>query len=280
MRASRSQGAFGHARRVAVAALVAMSLGLMTLVIGQGLSTIALVRAVEEIALGAIVVALLAGAVAFVAVHLAGWRDPESEDDFEELVRHSEELAREGLAVEPEEAEFMELDPLDDGDFEELVRDALDDLPDLLRNALAHVAVVISDGGRARGAYGLYQGDGTIGRERSRPHSDLQGHDQARLRTRSRPPARSGHQDRAPRARPTMWASTSWAYHASIYSLPVPDQGEPHMPEAVIVDAVRTPIGRAVKGSLKSVRADDLAAIPLKAIVERNPQVEQTSIGT
>ena len=51
------------------------------------------------------------------------------------------------------------------------------------------------------------------------------------------------------------------------------------MPEAVIVDAVRTPIGRAVKGSLKSVRADDLASIPLKAIVERNPQVEQTSIG-
>lgn len=51
------------------------------------------------------------------------------------------------------------------------------------------------------------------------------------------------------------------------------------MPEAVIVDAVRTPIGRAVKGSLKSVRADDLAAIPLEAIVERNPQVEQTSIG-
>jgi acetyl-CoA C-acetyltransferase len=51
------------------------------------------------------------------------------------------------------------------------------------------------------------------------------------------------------------------------------------MPEAVIVDAVRTPIGRAVKGSLKSVRADDLAAIPLRALVERNPQVEQTSIG-
>jgi acetyl-CoA C-acetyltransferase len=51
------------------------------------------------------------------------------------------------------------------------------------------------------------------------------------------------------------------------------------MPEAVIVDAVRTPIGRAVKGSLKSVRADDLAAIPLKALIERNPQVEQTSIG-
>jgi acetyl-CoA C-acetyltransferase len=46
------------------------------------------------------------------------------------------------------------------------------------------------------------------------------------------------------------------------------------MPEAVIVDAVRTPIGRAVKGSLKEVRADDLAAIPLRALIDRNPQVD------
>jgi acetyl-CoA C-acetyltransferase len=45
------------------------------------------------------------------------------------------------------------------------------------------------------------------------------------------------------------------------------------MPEAVIVDAVRTPIGRAVKGSLKDMRADDLAAVPLVALQERNPEV-------
>jgi acetyl-CoA C-acetyltransferase len=51
------------------------------------------------------------------------------------------------------------------------------------------------------------------------------------------------------------------------------------MPEAVIVDAIRTPIGRAAKGSLKSVRADDLAAIPLRELIARNPQVEQASIG-
>jgi predicted Zn-dependent protease with MMP-like domain len=145
---------------VAVAAVVAFALGLVALVVGQGFSSIGIVRAVEEIALGAIVVAVLVGAAAFMAVRLAGWRDPESEVEFDELIRHSEELAREGLVVDPEESEFMELDPLDDGDFEELVRDALDDLPDLLRNALAHVAVVISDGGRAQGAYGLYQGDG------------------------------------------------------------------------------------------------------------------------
>src|SRR5437588_8859904 len=46
------------------------------------------------------------------------------------------------------------------------------------------------------------------------------------------------------------------------------------MPEAVIVDAIRTPIGRAVRGSLKTVRADDLAAIPIKALMERNPAVD------
>jgi acetyl-CoA C-acetyltransferase len=46
------------------------------------------------------------------------------------------------------------------------------------------------------------------------------------------------------------------------------------MPEAVIVDAIRTPIGRAVKGSLKDVRADDLASVPLKALIERNPGVD------
>jgi acetyl-CoA C-acetyltransferase len=46
------------------------------------------------------------------------------------------------------------------------------------------------------------------------------------------------------------------------------------MPEAAIVDAIRTPIGRAFKGSLKDVRADELAAIPLRALQERNPDVD------
>src|SRR5437764_1505092 len=51
------------------------------------------------------------------------------------------------------------------------------------------------------------------------------------------------------------------------------------MPEAVIADAIRTPIGRAAKGSLKSVRADELAAIPLKALIERNPALDPKSVG-
>jgi acetyl-CoA C-acetyltransferase len=45
------------------------------------------------------------------------------------------------------------------------------------------------------------------------------------------------------------------------------------MPEAVIVDAIRTPIGRAIKGSLKTVRADELAALPISTLIERNPEV-------
>src|ERR1700704_3803347 len=171
MRSSRPpRSASGQLRRVGMAALVALSLGLVTIVVGQGFSSIGAVRALEDIALGVIVAAALMGSVAFVAVRMAGWRDPESESEFEEIVRQAETLARDGLAVEPEEAEFMELDPLDDSDFEELVRDALDDLPDLLRNALTHVAVVISDGGQARGAYGLYQGDGAT---RSNAHDRI-----------------------------------------------------------------------------------------------------------
>ncbi|MGQ3121985.1 MAG: beta-ketoacyl synthase N-terminal-like domain-containing protein, partial [Aliihoeflea sp.] len=45
------------------------------------------------------------------------------------------------------------------------------------------------------------------------------------------------------------------------------------MPDAFICDAIRTPIGR-YGGSLSGVRADDLAAAPIRALVERNPHVD------
>jgi predicted Zn-dependent protease with MMP-like domain len=81
-------------------------------------------------------------------------------EEFEMLVRNSERLARENLAADPDEGDFLTLDPRRPEDFEELIREALDDLPDLLHKALDHVAVVISDKGRRHRAYGLYQGDG------------------------------------------------------------------------------------------------------------------------
>jgi len=49
------------------------------------------------------------------------------------------------------------------------------------------------------------------------------------------------------------------------------------MTEAYICDAVRTPIGRYA-GALSSVRADDLAAIPIKALIERNPGVDWSEL--
>ena len=49
------------------------------------------------------------------------------------------------------------------------------------------------------------------------------------------------------------------------------------MTDAFICDAVRTPIGR-YGGALAGVRADDLAAIPLKALMDRNPQVNWASV--
>ncbi len=45
------------------------------------------------------------------------------------------------------------------------------------------------------------------------------------------------------------------------------------MPEAVIVDAVRTPIGRAFKGSLAQLRPDEMGAFVVDALLERNPEV-------
>ena len=49
------------------------------------------------------------------------------------------------------------------------------------------------------------------------------------------------------------------------------------MAEAFICDAVRTPIGR-YGGALSSIRADDLAALPLSALMQRNPAVDWTKV--
>ena len=147
-------------RRILFAAAIALSVGLATIVVLQGFSPSFPVRLVEAVGVAVVATVAFGVLVVTVASRLASYRDPETEEEFEQVVRRSERLARDGVAADPEEMEFMDLDPLDDEDFEELVRDALDDLPDLLRNALEHVPVVISDHGRKHRAYGLYMGDG------------------------------------------------------------------------------------------------------------------------
>ena len=49
------------------------------------------------------------------------------------------------------------------------------------------------------------------------------------------------------------------------------------MPDAFICDAVRTPIGR-FGGALAQVRADDLGAVPLAALIKRNPRVDWQAV--
>jgi predicted Zn-dependent protease with MMP-like domain len=149
-------------RRILFAAAIALCVGLSAVVMLQGFSSDSTVKAIETLAIIATGAAVVFGGAMAIGLRLADWREPASEEDFEQVVLRAERLAREGVAADPDETEFLDLDPYDDDDFEELVRDALDDLPDLLRNLVENhnVAVVISDGGRRRRAYGLYHGDG------------------------------------------------------------------------------------------------------------------------
>jgi len=46
------------------------------------------------------------------------------------------------------------------------------------------------------------------------------------------------------------------------------------MAEAVIIDCLRTPVGKAPRGALRHTRPDDLAAVVIRALVGRYPQVK------
>ena len=148
-------------RRILLAAAVALSAGLAVVAALTGFSDSTPIRLIQGVAFVVLLIFGVGGAMGALGVRMAGWSEPESEEEFERIVERAERLGREGTAAEPDEMEFADLDPLDDEDFEELVREALDELPDLLQRALGrNVAVVISDGGRRNRAYGMYHGDG------------------------------------------------------------------------------------------------------------------------
>jgi predicted Zn-dependent protease with MMP-like domain len=155
-------------RRVLVCALVSLTIGLGVVSLFAGASDSFLLKLLQGVAIFGAGAVILGGAVVFALVRLAGWRDPESEVDFEAIVRRAERMAAEGPAPEPDEydpEDDLELfDPHDQADFKALVRVAIDELPLEFHRALEHVAVVVSDGGRRRRAYGLYQGD-TVARD-------------------------------------------------------------------------------------------------------------------
>src|SRR5438876_9746402 len=61
-------------------------------------------------------------------------------------------------------------------------------------------------------------------------------------------------------------------------STPPRPKGDFAMPEAVIVDAIRTPIGRAFKGSLAQQRPDEMGAHVVDRLLERNQEVKADSV--
>jgi predicted Zn-dependent protease with MMP-like domain len=151
-------------RRIAFTTVLCLAVALTVAVLVNGLAASGWLRVLEVLAVVVSCAAVVALAIGLLVSKMAHYEDPEDEAEFERLVVRSEELARENLAAEPEEGEFLELDPYNPVDFETLVREALDDLPDLLIKALHRVPVVISDKGRKANAYGLYQGD-TVARD-------------------------------------------------------------------------------------------------------------------
>ena len=151
-------------RRIAFTTVLCLAVALTAATLLQGLSPRGWLRFAEVLAIVVVCAAVAALAIGLAVSKMANYQDPEDEAEFERLVIRSEELARENLAVEPDEGEFLELDPYDPVDFETLVQEALDDLPDLLIKALERVPVVISDKGHKVRAYGLYQGD-TVARD-------------------------------------------------------------------------------------------------------------------
>jgi predicted Zn-dependent protease with MMP-like domain len=146
-------------RRILFSALAALIVGLGVVSMVAGFSDSFPVRLLQGVAVFAAGAVILGGAVIVVMIRLAGWQDPVSERDFEMIVERAERLAVEGDAVEEEPEDDELFDLTNEEDFKALVRSALDDLPIEFHRALEHVAVVVSDDGRRRGAYGLYQGD-------------------------------------------------------------------------------------------------------------------------
>jgi predicted Zn-dependent protease with MMP-like domain len=155
-------------RNILISALAALTVGLGAVSLVGGFSDSFAVRLLQGLAVFGAGAVIIGGAVLLVMIRLAGWRDPESEEDFEALVQRAEQLAAGGYDAEPEDDEAEEddelFDPGNEEHFRALVRGAIDDLPLEFHRALEHVAVVISDGGHRRRAYGLYQGD-TVARD-------------------------------------------------------------------------------------------------------------------
>jgi len=152
------------ARRVLLSAAAALVVGLGAVSVVFGLSQRQPFRLLQVLAIVGAAILLVAFVITLISSRMAGWRDPVSERDFDRVVERSERLAAGDESDDGEDwgddEDDLGLDPYDEAEFRILVERALDDLPAEFTRALHDVAVVVSDGGRRRRAYGLYHGDG------------------------------------------------------------------------------------------------------------------------
>lgn len=158
-----------HRGQIVLAALAALTAGTGVVTLMTGFSNSTIVQLLQGLAVFGLGVLIIVGVVVLALVRLGGWKDPESEYEFEQLVCRAEQLAAENSWGELGDFRVLPvggLDPADDEEFNALVRSALDDLPLEFHRAFEHVAIVVADGGATarvgrfrRGAYGLYQGD-------------------------------------------------------------------------------------------------------------------------
>ena len=148
-------------RRILISALAALTVGLGAASLIAGFSDSFPVRLIQGLAVFGAGAVIIGGAVVLTMIRLAGWREPESEMDFEAIVERAERIAA-GDAFDDTDYDLEDedlFDPYEEEDFRALVRGAVDELPLEFHRALEHVAIVISEGGRRQRAYGLYQGD-------------------------------------------------------------------------------------------------------------------------
>jgi predicted Zn-dependent protease with MMP-like domain len=151
-----------ESRRILLSALAALTLGLGAVSLVGGFSDSFPLRLLQGVAVFGAGAVIVGGTVLLAMMRLANWKDPEDELDFDAIVERAEWLAAHG---EDADLDDEDDDEDDEGDeFDLLLRDAIDELPLEFHRALEHVAVVVSNDGSRRRAYGLYQGD-TVARD-------------------------------------------------------------------------------------------------------------------
>ena len=196
-------------RRILGSALAALTVGLGAASLIAGFSDSFAVRLLQGLAVFAAGAVIIGGAVVLAMIRLAGWREPESEDDFEALVQRAERLAAEDSWGDSEDYDgrsttmTMTCRPAQRGGLQgarRARRSTSCRSSSTARSSTSRSSSPTAAG--ARRAYGLYQGD-TVARDFF--------HDRivifrdtlaAGLRPRSRAAEGAGHPHRAPRARP------------------------------------------------------------------------------